>query len=128
MKHLLPIIVLALVPATGGCVAVVAAGAAYGYVKYDRNEASQEFETSIESAWSASIEALEASGYIVEPTVARDLTSEADSAKVEGDGYWLRVEKHIENRVRVRVRIGTFESKENERKSALLLEAIRERL
>lgn len=128
MKLLLPIIALSLVPATGSCVAVVAAGAAYGFVKYDKNEASQEFETSIESAWSASIKALETSGYTVDPTVARDLASEADSAKVEGDGYWLRVEKHIESRVRVRVRIGTFESKENKRKSALLLEAIQEGL
>ena len=128
MKPLLPIIALALVPANSSCVAVVAAGAAYGLVKYDKNEASQEFETSIESAWSASIEALEATGYVVEPTVARSLASEADSAKVDGEGYWLRVEKHIEGLVRVRVRIGTFESTEHKRKSALLLEAIQERL
>ena len=128
MKHLLPIIALTLVPTTSSCVAVMAAGAAYGLVKYDRNEAYQDFETSIESAWSASIGALEASGYFVEPTVARDLASETDSARVEGDGYWLRVEKHIESRVRVRVRIGTFESTENKRKAALILEAIEEQL
>ena len=125
---LLPIIALALLPAGGGCVAVVAAGAAYGYVKYEKNEAYQDFETSVERAWTASIEALEASGYIVEPTVARSLTEDADSANVDGEGYWLRVEKHTAGLVRVRVRVGTFESEDHKRMSALLLESVGERL
>jgi len=119
---------LALVPLNSSCVAVVAAGAAYGYVKYDKNEVSQDFETSVEDAWSASIASLEDSGYVVEPTVARNLAADVDTALVEGEGYWLRVEKHINGRTLVRVRLGTFETDEHKRKSALLLEAIGERL
>ena len=95
---------------------------------YDRNEAYQDFETTIETAWTASIEALEAGGYVVEPTVARSLAKKADSARVDDDGYWLRVEKHTAGQVRVRVSVGTFETKDHERRSALLLEAIEERL
>ena len=128
MKPLLPSIALALLSVTTGCVAVVAAGAAYGFVKYEKNEAYQDFDTSVESAWAASIDALEDGGYVVEPTVARSLAEEADSVKVEGVGYWLRVEQHTAGLVRVRVRVGTFESKDNKRRSALLLEAIADRL
>ena len=71
---------------------------------------------------------LEARGYEVESTVSRELAAEEDAADVKGKGYWLRVEQLAGDTVRIRVRINTFETADNQRKAALLLEEIAKRL
>jgi len=117
-----------LLPLSGCLVAAAAAGAAYGYIKYENNEAIRDFEAPLEGVWDAALDALEDRGYVIPGGVGRDLTDVQDDAEVEGDDYWLRVERHPGGISRVRVRIGTFETEENKRRAGLLIEAIEQRL
>lgn len=123
------LISLSLLPLLGGCLAAAAAaGAAFGYVKYRENEATRDFEKSPPEVWPAALGALEARGYPLPGGTPRELEDDADSAEVEGEDYWLRVEEHPGDFTRVRVRIGTFETDEHKRKAGLVLESVAERL
>ncbi len=55
---LLPILALALIPMTPGCIAVVAAGAAVGYTQYEDNEGWQDYEGSRDRVFLATKESL----------------------------------------------------------------------
>ncbi len=128
MRPLTCLFALPLLLGLSGCVAAVAAGAVYGIVKYDGNEAMRDFDASVERVWRASLDALEGRGYELPAGVSRELAERQDTAEATGDGYWLRVEEQPEKRTRVRVRIGTFNTDEHKRKAALLIESIADRL
>ena len=128
MRRLTPLLLLPWLLISGGCFVAVAAGAAYGLVKFDKNEAVTILEAPAARVWRASIDALESRGYELRPTVSRDLPESLDKAVVSGEGYWLRIEERPGQRTELRVRIGTFQTKEHKRKSALLIESIEARL
>jgi Protein of unknown function (DUF3568) len=121
-------LLLPLILPLSGCLVAAAAGAAYGYIKYDKNEAQQDFETSVGRLWRASIDGLEARSYPLPEGLASKLRDDQDTAEIDGDGYWLRVEEYPNGRSRLRVRVGMFESEENRRKAKLLIESIGKRL
>ena len=52
-----------ILPAMQGCVAVVAAVAAVGYVQYDRNQFEQELDLPFETAWTGVLDAFDRLGY-----------------------------------------------------------------
>lgn len=111
---------LVLVP---GCVVVAAAAvgaAAVGVVSYDHNEAWMDFKDTMPVTWAATLRALRAQGYVVpgEPQPGPiDGIVESGAAKVV-------VEAHPGGYVRVRVRVGTFDTADNERRAKLLLQEV----
>jgi len=119
------LIALCLAPALSSCAAaVVAAGAAVGYVQYDRNEAWRDFEASPDDVWKASLAAVHATGLAVPAGVQLGSTE----GEIEVDDLHLRVERHPGDFVRVRVRYGTFDTEDHRRRARLLLEDIAARL
>ena len=124
--HLL--IALPLLCPLSGCLIAAAAGTAFGIIKYDNNEAIQDFEAPVGRVWKAAIGALEGRGYEVPAGTSPNIAESEDTAVIDGDGYWLKVEEQVGGRTRVRVRVGTFESEEHKRKAGLLLESIEGRL
>lgn len=106
-----------------GCflVAVAAVGAAgYGAISYENNEGWMDYKVELGEAWAASLRALQKLGYRVTGNPrpgATEGTIEADQAKVV-------VEQHAGGYVRVRVRVGTFTTDDNERRAKLILEEI----
>lgn len=111
-----------------GCLIAAAAGTAFGIVKYDNNEAIQDFDAPVGRVWKATVQALEGRGYDLPGGVSPNLAESEDTAEIDGEGYWVKVEELVGGKARVRVRIGTFESDENERKAGLLFESIAGRL
>lgn len=122
------ILVLALLLPVSGCLGAAAAGVAYGYIKYNRNEAQQDFKSPVGAVWRASLEALEGRGYTLPGGVQRRLREDQDVAGVDGDGFWLSVKEYPGSRTRLIVRVGMFESEENQRKAKLLIESVARRL
>ena len=114
----------ALLPALQGCVAVVAAVAAIGYVQYDRNELEQELELPFETTWQGVLAALDELGYPQE----RLETVGATERTLEVEGVWIRVDKQVGDHSRLRVRVGTFASADNARRARLVTEAIHHQL
>ncbi len=113
---------LVLVP-TPGCVAVVAAAAAattVGYIKWEANQASRDFEHGFANTWKASLKGLEAVGYTIPagtiPTRTEG-TVKSGTARVE-------VALYPEGFTRVRVSVGTFDTAENRRKAGLIMKAV----
>ncbi len=110
---------------SSGCVAAAAAGAGVGYYFYDRNETVQDFEVDFDAAWDASMAAVEEFADLSEVTShERGDTSGA----IVGEHYKVRVEQHPGSKVRVIVRVGTFDTAENRRVAGLVMESIAGRL
>jgi len=121
MRALLVFLSLAILPLASGCLAAAVAAGAVGYIQYEKNEAYRDFEgVEIDRAWKATVDALEAEGFEA-PSEAEHRASEGE---LELDDVWARVERHPGERIRVRVRVGTFDSEENRRKSGLILERV----
>lgn len=102
--------------AAAGAVGAVAVGA----MSYENNEAWMDFKDTLPVTWDATLRAMRKLGYVVpgEPKPGPvDGTLEVDKAKVV-------VETHPGGYVRVRVRIGTFDTKDNERRAKLILEEV----
>jgi uncharacterized protein DUF3568 len=119
MLRTLPILLL-LAPLGSGCVAVAAAGiVGVGVVQYERNEAEQDFAMSLEETWKATLEALRR--LKIEP-------AEQELGGMEGvirhEGLTVLLERHPEGFTRVRVRVNTFHTANNERRARLLLQEI----
>jgi hypothetical protein len=122
------VLALVLIPVLPGCVVAAVAGATYGILKYEQNEAVCDLKAPVGRVWRASIDALMGRGYSLPDGVERDLDEEQDIAAIDGPGYWLQVEEYPGGRTRLRVRIGTFESDKHKRKASLLIESIESRL
>lgn len=112
--------VLVLVLLCSGCVAVAAAGVVgVGIVQYHRNEVEQDFPNDLYEAWQAAFEGLARLG--MEPTDSELGPSEG---RIEYDGLTVFVERHPEGFTRVRVRSGTFRSRDNMRRAHVVLQEI----
>ena len=113
--------VLGLIAPLTSCVAVAAAAAAgLGLVQYQRNEASDEFESDFEEVWQAALAALDSLKYPV-PDVSE--LGPVEGA-LESEWYSMRVVLHRFGVTRVTVRVGTFYSSDNERNARILLDEI----
>jgi len=111
---------LALVPLCSGCVAVAAAGVAgVGLVQHQRNEWAQDFPSTLQETWEASLEGLSHLG-IDSPTA----TLGATEGVIQHENMQVRVERHAAGFTRVRVRIGTFYTSDHERRALLVLQEI----
>jgi hypothetical protein len=108
-----------------GCLALAAGAAAgYGAVQVAENESSRTYACSMERAWNASLDAL---GDVGAPRMTVPPPTRTEGAFRAGD-VWVRVEKVSETAVRVRVRIGTFDTADHRRRAALYLDAVSSRL
>ena len=110
---------------SSSCLAVAAGAAAVvGYVQYDKNEAWQEFEADFDDAWQATTATIDELGY----DASKSDSSDSTKRTLEGDDVRVRVVRYSGGKVRVSVRVGTFDTKDHRRRSELILEAISERL
>ena len=116
---------LCIVPLTS-CIAVAAAGAGagIGYVFYHRNEVHQDFPVDLETAWEA---VLDVAGANEEGTTITSWIKDG-AAELDGPDLEIRAEVRIDGITRIKIRIGTFETDEHERKSELMLEEIAQKL
>ena len=131
MRARLPILIalLAALPASGcTAIAVAAAVGTVGYVQYEKNEVYKDFDEEFNVCWTASIDALEALGYEVPADIDRLHEEPTTEAAIGGKHYRVRIERLVGKRTRVRVRIGTFDSKDNRRRADLVVEELTERL
>jgi len=125
MRHTLPILVALLSVPLSGCLAVVAAaGAGFGYHQYEENEVVRDFPATLENAWNAALEAVKGAGHSNPATRWLGPTE----GEIEDGDIRVRVEKLPEGVSRVRVRIGTFQTDDHDRRAALLLMDIQSRL
>lgn len=114
------LILLLLAPLCAGCVAVAAAGlVGVGVVQYERNEAEQDFALGLEETWKATLEGLRR--LEIEPAESHIGATEG---RIRHEGMVVLVERHPEGFTRVRVRVNTFHTADNERRALLLLQEI----
>ena len=125
--RLVQIVVAVLLPVVlSGCLALaVGAAGGVGYYKYRENEVHRDFKASPQETWKVTLRSLERVGY---PAPRIKWHQAADGGEIEDDDLWVKVEARANDYTRVRIRVGTFETEENQRKAALLLERIDEAL
>lgn len=130
VKHQLELAVL--LALAGGCAAVAAGAAAgaatYGAIKYTENEVFADFKVSLDRAWLATVDSLRDEGLQVPADATHSATDGEIELKDADPTVWARVEAHPQGFTRVRLRVGTFETEENKRRSELLLRRIERRL
>jgi len=115
-----PLLALTLLPGLTSCAAVAAAGVVgVGFVQYQRNELQQDFPLELARTWQATLEALHRLG--IEPALA---TLGPTEGEIRHEDLALRVERHPEGFTRVRVRVGSFQSADHERRAQLVLAEI----
>ena len=118
LRTVLPVLVLA--PLLSGCVAVAAASVVgIGIVQYHRNEQEQDFGTDLQDTFQATLEGLRRLG--IDPDECELGPSEG---RIEHDDMVVLVERHPEGFTRVRVRVGTFHSRDHERRAGIVLQEI----
>ena len=117
---------LLLLPLPGCLLAAAAAAgaAAVGVVSYENNEAWMDYHATLPEAWSAATRAMRNLGYQVP-----DRPAPTDSEGViEAEGVKVTVQRQPNEITRVRARVGTFDTDENERRAKLILEEVRKLL
>lgn len=109
-----------------GCIVVAAAAVAgaVGYVQYDKNEAFRDFDYSLERTWEATLHSIDELGFT--ELEIQELTP--TEGEISNETMWTRVERHTDDRARVRVRVGTFDNEDNRRRATLILETIAAKL
>jgi hypothetical protein len=118
----LAFLLLAAAPTLTSCVAAAAAGVVgvgVGLVQYQRNEATRDFPTTLETTWQACLQACLEQGLEV-----LDENLGVTEGELEGEGLFVRAEVHAEGFTRVRIRFGTFASSEHRRRADLLMQAV----
>lgn len=116
-----------LLPALPSCIvaAVAAVGAAtYGAVSYNGNEASVTVQKDLATVTQASKTAMRELGFPVDDTQQAGVTE----CTLTGGEAKVVLERHPGEVTKIRVRVGTFETEDNKRRSGLLLEKIRAHL
>lgn len=114
------LLLLALAPFGSGCVAVAAAGVVgVGVVQYHRNEASQDFSSPLETTWQAALDGLRR----LKITPEESVLGVTEGHLTEG-GLHVLIERHPEGFTRVRVRVNTFRTADNQRRARLVLQEI----
>jgi hypothetical protein len=113
---------LASLPVAASCCLAVAVGAAatFGVVMYMENEAYRDFRSDLDTTWNATLGAMRKLGYPVQEGMPHGVTE----GEVKINDAHVRVTRESGGYTRVHVRIGTFETEEHRRRSALLLEEI----
>lgn len=122
------LIVIALLSVTSSCVGIIAGAAvAVGYIQYTENEAFLDFQgADLDTTWRATLRGLQDMDYTVDGNYPHEATyGEIDLDERDTN---VKVEIHPEGFTRVRVRVGTFETKDNIRKAELILSAIEKRM
>jgi len=118
-------IALSLALGSTSCVVVVAgAAAAVGYTRYQENEAYQDYEADLEEVWDAALVALNKLNYGVSTAAPLGPTE----GELELEDLWIRAEALPNDTTRVRVRVGTFKTDDNQRRAGLILEEIADEL
>jgi hypothetical protein len=113
-----------LLPVLPSCVvaAVAAVGAAtYGAVSYNGNEASITVQQDLAAVTAASKKAMRELNFPVDDTQQPGVTD----CKLTGGEATVILERHPGEVTKIRVRVGTFDTQDNKRRSGLLLEKIR---
>ncbi|MCP3916704.1 MAG: DUF3568 family protein [bacterium] len=105
---------------TPGCIAVAAAAGAVGYVQYDRNAASRSFDTDLDDAFEAARDVVVANGYLVKQVES----SEPNHLRLEGDKIKVGLEEFEGGKVKITVRVGTFDTEEHRKAAGELLDEI----
>jgi len=124
-----PQLTLALLLASlaSSCIVVAAgvgAAATYGYISYQNNVSSREFQARPDLTWKAVLHAMKAQEYEVEGSPE---LGPVEGLAIAGDTI-VTVERVPGGTSRVRVKIGTFESEKHERLARLLMLEIARRL
>jgi hypothetical protein len=98
--------------------------AAYGVVSYHENEAWMDFHTEPPRVWDAAMASLRENGY----TPSGDSRLGINDSEIRAGDATVWVERHPGGVTRAKVRVGTFDSAENKRLAALVLEGMKKRL
>ncbi len=105
--------------------AIAAVGAAaYGAVSYNGNEASTTVQTDLAAATTAAKKAMRELSFAVDDTQQPGTTE----CTLTGGEAKVILERHPGEVTKIRVRVGTFDTEDNRRRSGLLLEKIRAHL
>ena len=124
MRSIATIALLAVGLVSPGCLAVVAAGAAVGYMQFDKNEAWQEFDGELADVFEAAQDVVVNQGYLVKEVPAEDATQRV----LEGEDIKVTVEQFAGDKIKVSVRVGTFDTEDHRRRAELVLEEIEKKL
>jgi len=111
----------------GGCVVAavaVGAAAAYGVVKYTENEAYRDFHASLDSTWTATLQAMREQGYPISESAPHGVSE----GRVEISDAKVVVRREPGDFTRVLVRIGTFSTDDHRRRAGLILEGVARRV
>ena len=124
MRRLLltPVLLSALV-LTPACVAAVGA-AAVTTVQYVRNEAYRDYSATVDATWSATLEAMRDLSYPVDPSVPYG----QNGGTLRVNDVHVRVQRTKDERTRVRLRIGTFDTPEHRVRAKSILDGVARRL
>jgi len=123
MRSLLLVTTLAAALVLPGClVMAAAAGAAvaYGYVRYDENEAFRDYRADVDATWAATKTTLARMGYAVPPEARfQDSRGELNVADVH-----VHVTANSSVSSRVAVTVGTFSSDDHRERATAVLDGI----
>ena len=117
---------LALLPLPACVVAAAAAvgAATWGAISYYQNEASMDVPQDLPTVFAAAKKALHNLSFPVDDKQ----TANATEGKLDAGDAHVRVEKQPGGTTRVRARVGTFDTNDNERRAKLILEEIKKLL
>jgi hypothetical protein len=118
------ILLLTVVLACGGCAVAMGAAAGYGTLKYLTNQTVREYHTDVRTAHDAARAVLGELGYGSQgPATLGPTEFRVDAGDAAVAGAELP-----DDRVRIAVSVGTFESADHRRRAALIHEKLAERL
>ncbi|MDJ0975044.1 MAG: DUF3568 family protein [Planctomycetota bacterium] len=120
---LAPVLLSALV-LTPACAAAVVGAAAVSTVQYVRNEAYRDYSATLDATWSATLEAMRDLAYPVDPSVPYG----ENGGTLRVNDVHVRVQRAQNERTRVRLRIGTFDTPEHRVRAKSILDGIARRL
>lgn len=107
---------------------LVAAGAvgaaAYGVLSYHENEVWMDFHAEAPQVWEAALASLKEHGY----TPAADARLGSADGTIRAGNATVRIERHPQGVTRAKASVGTFDTAENRRLGALILEDTKRRL
>lgn len=117
---------LALPPISGCVVAAAAAvgAATFGVISYCENEATMDVPQDLPTVFAAAKKALHNLSFPVDDKQ----TATATEGRLEAADAHVRVERQPGGTTRVRARVGTFDTSDNQRRAKLILEEIKKLL
>lgn len=119
-----------LAPCLPSCIVVAAgavAAATYGAISYHENEAVMNVKQDLKTCFDRCRDAMHELNFPVDATQQPPGDGATEVTLTGGDAKVV-LERHPGEVTRIRARVGTFDTKDNQRRAGLLLEKIRERL